>query len=197
MSTKTAPLDRRAGRRRRAWEMKEAGWKQQDIAAALGVTPRGREPMAQARARAGRQGVAAPPRARSLSQAHRHAPGPASRPAGARGGGVRLRGQAWTCRRVAEDLRRTFGVAYHPAHVSRLLHALRQSVQRLVARAAQRDEAAIAAWWRERWPAVEKSRRGRADRRRGRLVRLLSPAAGGPHLGAVRAGAARARAADP
>src|SRR5258707_8846252 len=38
MSTKTAQLDWREGRRRRAWELKLAGWKQQDIAAALGVT---------------------------------------------------------------------------------------------------------------------------------------------------------------
>ena len=39
MSTKTARLDWREGRRRRAWELKQQGWKQQDIAAALGVTP--------------------------------------------------------------------------------------------------------------------------------------------------------------
>jgi hypothetical protein len=42
MSTKTPQLDWREwgeGRRRRAWELKQQGWKQQDIAAALGVTP--------------------------------------------------------------------------------------------------------------------------------------------------------------
>jgi hypothetical protein len=39
MSTKTTQLDWREGRRRRAWELKEHGWKQQDSAAALGVTP--------------------------------------------------------------------------------------------------------------------------------------------------------------
>jgi transposase len=38
MSTKTICLDWREGRRQRAWELKEQGWKQQDIAAALGVT---------------------------------------------------------------------------------------------------------------------------------------------------------------
>jgi hypothetical protein len=36
MSTKTAQLDLREGRRRRAWELQQADWKQQDIAAALG-----------------------------------------------------------------------------------------------------------------------------------------------------------------
>lgn len=30
-------MDWREGRRRRAWELKEQGWKQDDIAAALGV----------------------------------------------------------------------------------------------------------------------------------------------------------------
>jgi transposase len=67
-----------------------------------------------------------------------------------------FRGQVWTCKRAAEVIRRTFGVSYHPAHVSRLLHPLRQSVQRPHARAAQRTEASIQAWWRERWPALEK-----------------------------------------
>ena len=69
-----------------------------------------------------------------------------------------FRGQVWTCKRVAEVIRRTFGVTYHLAHVSRLLHAVRHSVQRPRTRAAQRNEAAIAAWWRERWPALEKKR---------------------------------------
>jgi transposase len=64
----------------------------------------------------------------------------------------------WTCKRVAEAIRRTFGVVYHPAHVNRLLHGLQHSVQRPATRATQRDEAAIAAWWQERWPALEKKR---------------------------------------
>ncbi|MGZ3639755.1 MAG: zinc ribbon domain-containing protein [Ktedonobacterales bacterium] len=39
MRTKRTQLDWREGRRRRAWELKEQGWKQQDIAAALAVPP--------------------------------------------------------------------------------------------------------------------------------------------------------------
>jgi transposase len=69
-----------------------------------------------------------------------------------------FRGQVWTCQRVAEVIRRTFGVTYHPAHVNRRLHALQHSVQRPVTRATQRTAAAIAAWWQERWPALEKKR---------------------------------------
>src|SRR3990170_4898087 len=35
----TQPQDWREGRRFRAWELKQQGWKQQDIAKALGVSP--------------------------------------------------------------------------------------------------------------------------------------------------------------
>ncbi|MGZ3664167.1 MAG: sigma factor-like helix-turn-helix DNA-binding protein [Ktedonobacterales bacterium] len=38
MSTKTTQMDWHEGRRRRVWELKPHGWKQQDVAAALGVT---------------------------------------------------------------------------------------------------------------------------------------------------------------
>lgn len=58
-----------------------------------------------------------------------------------------FRGQVWTCKRIAEVIRRTYGVCYHPAHVSPLLHTLRQSVQRPVERATQRTERTAQAWW--------------------------------------------------
>jgi transposase len=162
MSTKTTQLDWREGRRQRAWELKEAGWKQQDIAAALGVTPgaisqwlkRGRE-----RGVEGLRRHPAPGRQPRLS-AEQVAQLPALVERGAEAYG--FRGQVWTCKRVAEVIRRTFGVTYHPAHVSRLLHAARHSVQQPVPRATQRNEAAIQAWWRERWPALEKKRSSRA-----------------------------------
>jgi transposase len=158
MSTKTAQLDWREGRQRRAWELKQQGWKQQDIAAALGVTAGA---VSQWLRRAREQGVEAlrrhpapgrQPRLTAEQVAHLPellAPGPDA---------YGFRGARWTCRRVAEVIRRTFGVSYHPAHVSRLLHAVRHSVQQPVARATQRDEAAIRAWWQERWPALEKKR---------------------------------------
>ena len=41
-----------------------------------------------------------------------------------------FRGEVWTCERVAIVIRKKFGVSYHPAHVSRLLKALRQSLQK-------------------------------------------------------------------
>ena len=38
MNKQNTRLDWLEGRRKRAWELKQQGWKQQDIAAALGVT---------------------------------------------------------------------------------------------------------------------------------------------------------------
>src|SRR5262249_50006648 len=158
MSTKTTPLDWREGRRRRAWELKQQGWKQQDIAAALGVTPGAvSQWLRRARESGGgalRRHPAAGPAPKLSSAQLAQLPALLERGAEAYG----FRGQVWTCRRVAEVIRRTLGVTYHPAHVSRLLHTLRQSVQRPRSRATQRNEAAITAWWQDRWPALEKKR---------------------------------------
>ena len=156
MKTKSPQLDWREGRRRRAWELKEQGWQQQDIAAALGVTGGA---VSQWLRRARERGVEALRRHPAPGRQPRLTPEQlAQLPALVERGpeAYGFRGQVWTCRRVAEVIRRTFGVTYHPAHVSRLLHAVRHSVQRPVARATQRNEAAIQAWWRERWPALEK-----------------------------------------
>src|SRR5262245_1396874 len=158
MSTKTPQLDWREGRRRRAWELKEQGWKQYDIAAALGVTPGA---VSQWLKRARERGVEGlrrhpAPGRQPRRTAEQRARVPVLLEAGVEAYG--FRGQVWTCKRVAEVLRRTFGVTYHPAHVSRLLHAVRHSVQQPRPRAAQRDERAIGAWWQERWPALEKRR---------------------------------------
>jgi transposase len=58
----------------------------------------------------------------------------------------------------------TFGVKYHPTHVGRLLKALRWSPQKPMRRARQRDEAAVARWRDETWPAIKRGRR-RSSRR--------------------------------
>jgi transposase len=156
--TKATPLDWRDGRRQRAWELKEQGWKQTAIAAALGVTPGA---VSQWLKRARTQGVqalrghpAAGPTPRLTPEQQAQIRALLARGAPAWG----FVGEVWTCKRVAEVIRRTFGVAYHPAHVYRLLRRLEHSFQRPLDRAAQRDEGALALWWRERWPALKKKR---------------------------------------
>ena len=68
-----------------------------------------------------------------------------------------FRGDVWTCRRVAQLIRDPFAVSYHPAHVSRILAHLGWTPQKPIIRATQRDEAALAAWYDERWPMLKKS----------------------------------------
>ena len=148
--------DWREGRRLRAWELKQEGWPQQQIAQALGVSKgavsqwikRGRQGGAEALKR--RPAPGAPPR---LSEEQRaKLPKLLQRGADAHG----FRGDVWTCERVATVIRKEFGVSYHPAHISRLLKALGLSLQKPARRANQRDEEAIERWKEERWPSLKK-----------------------------------------
>ena len=159
MKTLRARLDWREGRRRRAWELRQAGWKHAEIAAALGVT---RGAVSQWLTRARVEGVEEGLRAHPASgrppklTLEQRAQLPALLDRGAEAYG--FRGQVWTCKRVGEVIRHTFGVTYDPSHIARLLHRLGYSVQRPVERATQRDEAAIRGWWEQRWPALKKTR---------------------------------------
>jgi len=67
--------------------------------------------------------------------------------------------QRWTLARVAEIIRERFGAHYTLAGVAVLLHRAGWSVQVPARRAAERDEARIAAWREEAWPAVKGPRR--------------------------------------
>src|SRR3712207_2728689 len=49
-----------------------------------------------------------------------------------------FRGEVWTCARVAEVIRKEFGVSYHPAHISRLIRALGLSLQKPMRRSEER-----------------------------------------------------------
>lgn len=148
--------DWREGRRLRAWELKQQGWSQQEIADALGVSKgavsqwmrRGREGGVESLRR--RIAPGAQPR---LSEEERaRLPELVARGAPAHG----FRGDVWTCARVAEVIWREFGVRYHPAHVSRLVRGLGLSLQKPERRANQRDEEAIERWKEERWPELKK-----------------------------------------
>jgi transposase len=68
--------------------------------------------------------------------------------------------QCWTLARAAELIKARFGVAYTLGGVDYLLHRVGWSWQAPARRAAERDEAAIAAWRDEQWPVVKGRRRG-------------------------------------
>jgi transposase len=151
----------REGRRQRAWELFQMGWRQRQIATALGVSEGA---VSQRLARVRRDGPAAlTPRPRSGRPPHlspaQQAQVPALLGRGATAFG--FRGDRWTCPRVAEVIRREFGVRYHPDHVSRLLSRWGFSRQKPIRRARQRDEAALKEGREQRYPALVK--RGHAS----------------------------------
>jgi transposase len=154
------PRSWQEGRRLRAWELFQQGWKVGRIADALGVT---HGAVSQWLTRARKDGEASlydrprPGRLPRLTP-QQQATVPALLAQGAEAWG--FRGDRWTRERVADLLRREFGVTYHPAHISRLLAGWGFSLQKPQRQAVQRDEAAIQAWREQRFPAIEK--RGRA-----------------------------------
>jgi transposase len=67
--------------------------------------------------------------------------------------------QCWTLARIAQVVRRRFNVGYTLAGLDLLLHRIGWRVQVPARRAAERDEAAIAAWREVTWPVVKGRRR--------------------------------------
>ncbi len=63
----------------------------------------------------------------------------------------------WTCPRIAQVVRKQFGVSYHRTHIGRVLRSLGWSAQRPERRAVERDEEAIGRWIKEQWPRVKKN----------------------------------------
>jgi putative transposase len=67
--------------------------------------------------------------------------------------------QCWTLARIAEVVRRRFRVDYTLAGLDLLLHRIGWSVQVPARQAAERDEAAVAAWKEADWPVIKGRRR--------------------------------------
>jgi len=65
--------------------------------------------------------------------------------------------ELWTLKRVRALIERLYGVRFSEVHVWRLLGAMGFSSQKPERRAIERDESAVLAWKRKRWPALKKS----------------------------------------
>ena len=146
----------REARRFQAWKLKQKGWKQKDIAEALGVTAGA---VSQWMKRVAEDGV----------EALRYRPSPGARSRLSKAQQDELltllaqgaeahdfRGDVWTQPRIARLIKREFEVSYHPRHLGRLLKALGWSNQKPEHRASQRDEAAIERWRTATWEEVKK-----------------------------------------
>jgi transposase len=66
--------------------------------------------------------------------------------------------QCWTLERITDLVWQRFGMQYTLAGVHVLLHRAGWSVQVPARRAAERDEARIAAWREETWPVIKDRR---------------------------------------
>jgi transposase len=158
------PTNWKEARRLQAWHLKQKGWSQRQIAEALGVSE-GAVSQWMTRAREAGPGALrrrSPPGAPCRLSAEQLARLPALLHRGPEAYG--FRGELWTRSRIAAVIRLEFGVIYHPGHISRVCKALRWSPQKPARRARQRDEAAIARWRDDTWPAIKKGRRPSSKR---------------------------------
>jgi transposase len=146
----------RDARRTQALVLKNKGWKQCDIAEALGVSEaavskwckllsqEGKTPFKSLRS-AGAPSKLNDDQKQLIPEFLSH---------GAEAYG--FRGQVWTCARVAKVIEREFGVSYHPDHVSRIIKKLGWTPQKPITRASQRDEQQIMNWRKFIWPTIKK-----------------------------------------
>jgi transposase len=153
-------------RRMQAWHLKQLGWKQRDIATALGVSEGAVSRWLAVAARQGPDALQSHPipghPSKLTPDQWRRLPDCLWHGAEAYG----FRGAVWTCARVARVIEEEFGVSYSKSQVSRLLRELGWTPQVPITRAIQRDEQAIERWRVEVWPGL----RQRAQRERRALV---------------------------
>jgi transposase len=159
-----SPKDWKEARRLQAWHLMQQGWSQRQMAEALSASEGA---VSQWIARARKEGP----------EALRRRPRPGAPCRLTAGQLVRLpellhqgaeaygfRGQVWTCGRIAAVIRLECGISYHPVHVGRRFKAIGWSPQKPARRARQRDEAAIARWREDTWPALKRGPRRSSKR---------------------------------
>ena len=145
-------------RRRRAVQLLSEGWLVKDVAQAVGAS---RQSVSTWKRLAGKQGA----RAKALAAKPQHVPQCRLSKAectklvrllraGPRKSGYNA--DLWTTARIAELVEREFDVAYHPAHLGRLLHWLGFSCQKPQRRSKEQDSDAVQAWREKEWPRIKK-----------------------------------------
>ena len=150
------PQDWREGRRLQAWKLKQAGWKQKDIAEALGVTPgavsQWMKQASEGGAEALRSRSGGGPKPRLSKEQLSKLPDLLGK--GAENFG--FRGDVWTQARVARLIKDEYRIEYSPRHVGRILANIGWSRQKPVTKASQRDEEKIENWRTNKWVEIEK-----------------------------------------
>ena len=146
-------------RRFRAWDLKQRGWAQDDIAEALDVSAAAVSQWIHQAQDVGLETLRSHPspgRPPRLTVAQKRLI-PDFLWHGAEAYG--FRGDVWTCIRAAHVIEWELGVGYHTDHVSRLLKVLGGTPQLPITRPAQREDEATATCGGDGWPGVPCSRR--------------------------------------
>ena len=143
--------------RRRCVELKQAGWKQADIARAFGLTAGWVSQTLKTYREQGDAGLTTGKRTGAPSRLTADQLGQLTRELtkGAELHG--FAGQVWTRPRVNEVITKLFGVSYDPSQVGRLLKKVGWSRQKPARQARQQDPQAVANWREERLPSLKKS----------------------------------------
>lgn len=140
----------------RAMTLLDQGRSQSEVARTLGVTPAAVSQWVKARREGGDEALRAKPHAGPKPKLNGHQL--------KRLGKILLRRprrqgyltELWTLPRVAEVIRKTFGVTYDPSGVWHVLNRMGWSCQKPERRARERDEQAIVQWRKQDWPRIKK-----------------------------------------
>lgn len=143
--------------RRRCVELKESGWKQKDIALALGLTEGWVSQTLKKHRELGSDGLLArkPPGSLPKLTAEQHSQLVGELEQGAVSHG--FPGHVWTRSRVNDLIGRLFGVSYDPTQVGRILKKLGWSLQKPVKKARQQNKQKVEQWREETVPNIKKS----------------------------------------
>jgi len=144
-------MDWLEGRRLQAWKLLEAGWRQYEVAEAVGVTKGAVSQWVKRAREGGSEALRRHPAPGAHSKLNPEQVGqlPALLSRGAEAYG--FRGNVWTHARIASVIQAEYGVRYHDHHIPRLLAKIGWTRQKPRRRASQRNEAAIQQWQTYTW----------------------------------------------
>ena len=143
--------------RRRCVELKQAGWKQADIARAFGLTAGWVSRTLKTYREQGEAGLTTAKRTGAPSRLTAHQLDQLTKELAKGAEQHGFSGQVWTRPRINDVINKLFGVSYDPSQIGRLLKKVGWSRQKPARQARQQDPQAVANWQAERLPALKKS----------------------------------------